>query len=75
MTQEELELKERLEVNRLEMGTQEWLLSETLEKLYEQGLYKEYIEILRITKAIVYITERRKNIQHELEQVRKNKKV
>lgn len=74
MSQEELKLKERLEVNRLEMGTQEWLLSETLEKLYQQGLYKEYADIMRITKAIVYITERKKNIQYELEQVRKNKK-
>lgn len=74
MTQEELALRQRLEENRLEMSRQEWLLFDTLEKLYEQGLYKEYANIMRITKAMIKITERKKNIYHEFEELRKNKK-
>lgn len=75
MTQEELALKERLEVNQQEMATQEWGLAGILEKLYNEGLYKEYIDLSRITEAMIHINERKKDIHHALENLQKNKKV
>ena len=71
MTQEELALKEKLEVNQLEMATQEWALARILEKLYKEGLYKEYIDIPRITEAMMHINERKKDIYHALENLQK----
>lgn len=71
MTQEELALKEKLEVNQLEMATQEWALARILEKLYKEKLYKEYIDISRITEAMIHITERKKDIYHALENLQK----
>lgn len=74
MTQEELKLKEQLEVNELEMVTQQGTLERILDRLYKQGAYKEYIDIKPVIEAMIHITERKKDILYELEQVRKNEK-
>lgn len=74
MTQEELKLKERLEVNQLEMVTQQGTLERILDRLYKKGAYKEYIDIKPVIEAMIHITERKKDILYELEQVRKNEK-
>lgn len=74
MSQEELKLNQRLEVNELEMVTQQGALERILDSLYKQGAYKEYIDIKLVIEAMIHITERKKDILYELEQVRKNEK-
>ena len=69
--EKEKELKAKLNINAMELVTQQSKIDSVLETLYKKELYKEYIDISNAISIIEHIIERRTLLRQELQQIEK----
>ena len=69
--EKEKELKAKLNINAMELVTQQSKIDSVLETLYKKKLYKEHIDISNAISIMEQIIERRTLLRQELQQIEK----